>query len=98
MDNSLTFDERRRFDAWLHSPTVFSSNTDELIIAFKLGGLLHYPASKVLKVLRGVDGPDQEMVQQVEDFVMNEKSLSFTCEPPARLVVLTVSHTSSHHS
>ena len=89
MDNSLTSDERRRFDAWLHSPTVSSSNTDELIIAFKLGGLLHYPASRVLKALRGLDGPDREMVQQVEDFVQNEQSLTFTSEPPARLVVLT---------
>jgi hypothetical protein len=89
MDNLLTSDERRRFDAWLYSPSVSSSNTDELIIAFKLGRQLHYPASRVLKALRGLDGLDREMVQQVEDFVLNEQSLSFTCEPPARLVVLT---------
>ena len=88
MDNLLTSDEKCRFDAWLHSPTVFSSNKDELIIAFKLGGLLHYPASRVLKALRGVDGPDREMVQQVEDFVQNEQSLTFSGKPPARLVVL----------
>ncbi len=91
MDNSFTSDERRRFDAWLHSPTVFSSNTDELIIAFKMGGLLHHPASRVLKALRGLEGPDREMVQQVEDFVLNEPSLTFTCEAPARLVVFTKS-------
>lgn len=89
MDNSLTFDERRRFDAWLYSPTVFSSNTDELIIAFKLGRLLQYPASRVLKALRGLAGLDQEMVQQVENFVLNEQTLNFTSEPPTRLVVLT---------
>jgi hypothetical protein len=89
MDNSLTPDEKCRFDAWVHSPTVFSSNTDELIIAFKLGNLLHYPASRVLKALRGLEGLDQEMVQRVEDVVMQEQSLIFTREPPLRLVVLT---------
>jgi hypothetical protein len=89
MDNSLTCDEKCRFDAWVHSPTVFSSNTDELIIAFKLGKLLHYPASRVLKALRGLEGLDPEMVQQIEDFVMHEQSLTFTREPPARLVMLT---------
>ena len=88
MDNSLTPDEKCRFDAWLHSPTVFSSNTDELIIAFKLGNLLHYPASRVLKALRGLEGLEREMVQQVEDFVMHEQSLYFSSEPPHRLVVL----------
>lgn len=89
MDNSLTPDEKCRFDAWLHSPTVFSSDTDELIIAFKLGKLFRYPASKVLKALRGLDGLDREMAEQVEQFVMREQSLAFTREPPARLVVLT---------
>ena len=89
MDNILTSNEKRRFDAWLHSPTVFSSNTDELIIAFKLGGLLRYPASKVLKALRGLDGLDREIVQKVEGFVLNEQSLTFSCESPARLVVFT---------
>ena len=89
MNNSLTYDEKCRFDAWLHSPTVFSSNIDELIIAFKLGSLLHYPASRVLKALRGLEGLDREMVQQVEDFVLREQSLDFSREPPHRLVVLT---------
>ena len=84
----MTGDEKCRFDAWVHSPTVFSSNTDELIIAFKLGKLLRYPASRVLKALRGLEGLDREMVQQIEDFVTQEQSLMFTREPPARLVVL----------
>ena len=87
MDNSLTFGEKRRFDAWLHSPTVFSDSTDELIIAFKLGGLLQYPASRVLKALRGLDGPSREIVRQVEDYIQSEQSLSFSGKPPARLVV-----------
>ena len=89
MDSLLTSDEKRRFDAWLHSPTVFSSNKNELIIAFKLGSLLRYPASRVLKALRGLDGLDREMVQKVEDFVLNEQSLTFSCESPARLAVFT---------
>jgi len=89
MDNSLTADEKRRFDAWVHSPTVYSSDVDELIVAFKLGSLLRHPASRVLKALRGLQGLDREMVFQVEDFVLNEQSLAFTGESPARLVVLT---------
>ena len=89
MDNSLTPDERRRFDAWLFSPSVFSCNEDELIIAYKLGRLLNYPASKVLKALRGLEGLDRELVRRVEDFVCKEQSLAFTSESPGRLVKLT---------
>ncbi len=89
MDNSLTPDEKRRFDAWRFSPSVYSANVDELIIAYKLGRMLRYPASKVLKALRGLEGLDRDMVQRVEDFVLKEQSLAFTGEPPARLVKLT---------
>lgn len=89
MDNLLTTNEEKRFDAWVHSPTVFSSNRDELIIAYKLGKLMQFPASRVLKALRGREGLDPKMLKQVEDFVAGEQSLAFTGDPPARLVVLT---------
>jgi hypothetical protein len=89
MDNSLTPDERRRFHAWVYSPSVSSSNRDELIIAFKLSKILSYPGSRVLKALRGIPGLDAAMVRTVEDFVMNDASLAFTGEPPARMVRLT---------
>lgn len=88
MDNLLTPDEKRRFTAWVYSPSVFSSHRDELIIAFKLSKILHYPASRVLKALRGMPGLDQGMMHSVEDFVQSDASLVFTGEPPSRLVKL----------
>lgn len=91
MDNSLTSDEQRRFHAWVYSPSVSSPDRDELIIAFKLSKILHYPASRVLKALRGLPGLDQEMLRCVEDFVISDASLEFTGEPPARLVRLVSS-------
>jgi len=88
MDISLTPEEERRFQAWRHSPSVFSSSVDELVIAYKLGKHLHYPPSRVLKALRGLEGLDREMIRQVEDYVNQDASLSFAGDPPARLVVL----------
>ncbi|MBT4519934.1 MAG: hypothetical protein HOC23_07995 [Halieaceae bacterium] len=86
---SLTADQQIRFDAWVHSPSVFSSDTDELIIAFKLGRIFPYPASRILKALRGVEGLDPAMVGDIESYVMAEPALVFSGEPPSRLVALT---------
>jgi hypothetical protein len=87
MDNSLTPDEKRRFGAWRYSPSVFSTSTDELIVAYKLGKLLRYPPSRVLKALRGLQGLDAAMSQAVDETVAQDSSLTFTGEPPTRLVV-----------
>ncbi len=89
MDNSLTPDEERRFNAWRYSPSVSSDSRDELIVAFKLGKLLPFPASKALKALRGLAGLNPELVMMVEDYVRNEPSLAFRGEPPHRLAVFT---------
>lgn len=86
MNNLLPPDEQRRFKAWTFSPSVYSTNSDELIIAYKLGKLLHYPSSKVLKALRGLEGLSPAMVQQVEEYVMADPSLVFSGEAPTRLV------------
>jgi hypothetical protein len=93
MDNSLTDDEHRRFSAWRYSPSVSSGSRNELIVAFKIGKLLHFPSSKVLKALRGREGLAPELVEAVEQYVMDEPSLQLTGESPERLVVFVTSGT-----
>ena len=94
MDNSLTPDEDRRFNAWCYSPTVSSDSRDELIVAYKLGRLLRLPPSKVLKALRGHEGLAPELVASIEGYVRDEPSLELTGEPPERLVVFVANHAS----
>lgn len=91
MDTSLTPDEMRRFRAWRMSPSVFSTDQDELIIAFKLGKMLCSPSSRVLKALRGREGVDPDLVRRVEQYVSQVPELAFTGEKPNRLVRIQVS-------
>jgi hypothetical protein len=88
MDSSLTALQQRRFDAWLHSPTVFGPDRVELILAFKIAHHLHAVPSKALKVLRGIDGQNPELVALLEDYVAGEPSLTFVGEAPQRRVSL----------
>ncbi len=91
MDCSLTAEEKNRYDAWLHSPSVFSSDPIEMILAFKIARALHLPPTKTLKVLRGMEGQNEEFVRRVEVFVINEPTLVFAQEPPERRIGLVES-------
>ena len=88
MDSSLTPQQQRRFEAWLHSPSVFGPDRLELILAFKIAHIFKAVPSKALKVLRGVDGQSPQLVSLLEDFVRDEPTLVFVGEPPLRRVGL----------
>ncbi len=88
MDSSLTPQQQRRFEAWLHSPSVFGPDRLELILAFKIAHTFKAVPSKALKVLRGVDGQSPQLVSLLEDFVRDEPTLVFVGEPPLRRVGL----------
>ena len=86
MNLSMTAEEERRFDAWVHSPTVHSKDRDELIIAFKISKQLNLVPSKVLKALRGREGPDEKTIAMVEELVAASSALEFFQSAPDRLV------------
>lgn len=88
MDTLLDLQQQRRFDAWLHSPSVFGPDRDELVLAFKIAHQLSAVPSKALKVLRGVDGQDPQLVASIEQFVAQEPSLGFVGESPQRRIRL----------
>jgi len=88
VDASLSKDEERIYDVWLHSPSVFARDPVETILAFKIAKLLQYPGSKVLKALRGQSGLDPEMLRRVEDLVRDDPDLGFVEEGGARRIVL----------
>jgi hypothetical protein len=88
MDSSLTAQEKIRFDAWLHSPSVFGPDRVELILAYKIARKFNAVPSKALKVLRGVEGQSPELVALLENYVADEPGLCFTGEPPQRRVAL----------
>lgn len=88
MDASLSDYEKRSYYVWLHSPSVSSSEPVETILAFKMGKLLKYPGSRVLKALRGQGGLDPEMVRRVEEFVRDDPQLDFVEEGEGRRIVL----------
>jgi hypothetical protein len=88
LDASLSDDEKRIYDVWLHSPSVFASDPVETILAFKIAKLLQYPGSKVLKALRGQEGLDPEMVRRVEEFVREDPALCFVQDGDARRISL----------
>lgn len=94
MDSSLTPQQQRRFDAWMHSPSVFGPDRTELILAFKIAHEFNAVPSKALKVLRGIEGQSPELVSLLEDFVANEPSLTFVGEPPLRRIALAAAASS----
>ena len=91
MDCSLSIEDRRRYEAWLHSPSVFGPEPEELILAYKIARRLHAVPSKVLKALRGIDGVDSALVQRVEQFVADDPDLGFVGLSPKRRVGLVSS-------
>ena len=91
MDCSLSIEDRRRFEAWLHSPSVHGPDPEELILAYKIARTLHAVPSKVLKALRGAEGVQPELVERIEQFVADDPDLVFRGRPPQRRVSLAVS-------
>jgi len=91
MDASLTAQEKRMYDVWMHSPTVSSSDPLETILAYKISKLIQLPASKTLKALRGLPGLDPEVTRRVEAFVAEDPSLRFEAGGEHRRIVLVES-------
>ena len=88
LDTTLDAHERSLYAGWIHSPSVASTDPVEAILAFKIGRLLNYPGSRVLKALRGQDGLDPEMVLRVDEFVTAEPNLAFEWVGERRLIRL----------
>lgn len=86
MDATLDAHEKSLYAGWIHSPSVASKDPVEMILAFKIGRLLNYPGSRVLKVLRAQSGLDPEMVERVEAFVAEESNLAFEWEGEVRRI------------
>ena len=89
MDLTLSEHEQRIYEVWMHSPSVFSSNPAETILAFKIAKQVQHPASRVLKALRGQPGLDEGLVRDVEAFVENEPNLIFVDDGPQRVIALS---------
>ena len=81
MNCILSDSERRRYLAWLHSPSVPAAGEEETVIAFKIAMDLHLPPTKVFKALRGIDGVSEEMVDKVEAYISEITNLSFVQMP-----------------
>jgi hypothetical protein len=94
LDATLDAHERSLYAGWIHSPSVASKDPFEMILAFKIGRLLDYPGSRVLKVLRGHGGLDAEMVRRVESFVAEEPNLEFEWQGEDRRIRLIGNATS----
>jgi hypothetical protein len=88
VDCELTDSERRRYDAWLHSPSVYSQFPEETILAYKIARLLHTIPSKTLRALRGGEPQDAALSSRIEAFVQAEPGISFKGETPRRRVVM----------
>jgi hypothetical protein len=80
MDLELSGHDKRIYEVWLRSPSVFSCDPSETILAFKIGMEIGFPASRVLKALRAQPGLDEALMRAVDDFVAQDPSLGFTRE------------------
>lgn len=87
MDCTLTDSERPLYRVWLHSPSVFGSET-ETILAFKIARDLGAIPSRVLKALRAQPGVDPALLAQVEAFVEREPSLEFVRDGDTRTIAV----------
>ena len=76
MDCTLTENERPLYRVWLHSPSVFGTET-ETILAFKIARDMGAIPSRVLRVLRGVPGVDPTLEKEVIAFVEQEPTLAW---------------------
>ena len=87
VDCFLTEDERSQYWVWMHSPSVFGTET-ETVLAFKIARAIHGVPSRVLKALRGQPGVDPELLQRVETFVAGDDSLVFVEDGRQRRIAL----------
>ncbi|MBW2290795.1 MAG: alpha/beta fold hydrolase [Deltaproteobacteria bacterium] len=90
MDCSLSDVEKPLYRVWLHSPSVFGSET-ETILAYKIANEIHGIPSRVLKALRAQPGVDLELRQRVDEFVENDETLIFVQAGPRRSIALVES-------
>jgi len=88
MDASLSAEEKRMYDVWMHSPSVHGTDPIETILAYKIAKRIQVPASRTLKALRGLPGLDPQVVRRVEAFVEGEPSLRFEPHGEGRRIVL----------
>jgi len=91
MDCSLTSSEKRRYEAWLHSPSVISPDFVETILAVKIAMKFHYAPTATLRALRGQERHDEKLTHVLEAFVTNDPSLAFRQDGPVRRVALSLS-------
>lgn len=84
MDLELTGHDKRIYEVWLRSPSVFADDPAQTILAYKIGKETGLPGSRVLKVLRGDAGVDAAWVATVEEFVARDPDLHFEGEGPGR--------------
>ncbi len=87
MDCSLSDVEKPLYRVWLHSPSVFGSET-ETILAYKIANEIHGIPSRVLRALRAQPGVDPELRRRVEEFVENDETLVFVQLGPVRSIAL----------
>ena len=76
MDCSLSEIDEPLYRVWLHSPSVFGTET-ETILAYKIAKEIQGIPSRVLKALRALPGVDPNLRRRVEEFVENDESLTF---------------------
>lgn len=88
MDCSLSDIDKPLYRVWLHSPSVFGTET-ETILAYKIAQEVRGIPSRVLKALRGLPGVDPDLRQRVEQFVENDDSLTFVEGGSVRSISLT---------
>jgi hypothetical protein len=87
MDCSLSDVEKPLYRVWLHSPSVFGSET-ETILAYKIANELQGIPSRVLKALRADPNVDPDLRSRVEEFVENDETLAFVDDGATRSIVL----------
>ena len=87
MDCLLSDIDKPLYRVWLHSPSVFGTET-ETILAYKIAKEVQGIPSLVLKALRAVPGVDPDLLRRVEDFVESDETLTFVEGGSARTIAL----------
>jgi hypothetical protein len=85
VDLQLSDIDYKNYRVWLHSPSVFGSET-ETILAFKIGREINAIPSRVLKALRGQPEVDPDLMARVEAFVARDENLYFVEDGDRRRV------------
>jgi len=83
---AMTVSERRRYEAWLNSPSSSTPHGDEMVIAFRLALLLDESPTKVIRSLRGQRGQPPAFVERMERIVSENRSIHFVQDGRMRRV------------